>query len=84
MSGWAYPHVRMAALCLSLGSDYCFSDTPGNQHVKRWKIQARNCDVGAAGTSDDPVRRAADLLRDPGDPAIEAQPVGIPTRNALE
>ncbi len=29
-------------ICLSLNSEFCFPHTDGNQHVKRWKIQARN------------------------------------------
>lgn len=29
-------------ICLSLNSDRCFPHTQGNQHVKRWKIDARN------------------------------------------
>lgn len=29
-------------ICLSLNSDRCFPHTPGNEHVKRWKIEARN------------------------------------------
>lgn len=27
--------------CLSLDSDRCFKHTPGNEHVKHWKIMAR-------------------------------------------
>lgn len=29
-------------ICLSLNSDKCFPHTKGNEHVKRWKIEARN------------------------------------------
>lgn len=29
-------------ICLALNSDKCFPHTPGNEHVKRWKIDARN------------------------------------------
>lgn len=28
--------------CRALDSIYCFPHTDGNQHVKRWKINARN------------------------------------------
>lgn len=28
--------------CLALNSVYCFPHTNGNQHVKHWKIDARN------------------------------------------
>lgn len=38
-------------ICLSLNSDRCFPHTPGNQHVKRWKIEARN----AVGCPDSPA-----------------------------
>jgi hypothetical protein len=30
--------------CLALDSIYCFPHTKGNQHVKRWKIEARNAE----------------------------------------
>jgi hypothetical protein len=29
-------------ICLALHSDKCFPHTDGNEHVKRWKIDARN------------------------------------------
>ena len=29
-------------ICLSLNSDKCFPHTDGNEHIKRWKIDARN------------------------------------------
>jgi hypothetical protein len=29
-------------ICLALNSDKCFHHTPGNKHVKRWKINALN------------------------------------------
>lgn len=28
--------------CLALNSEFCFPHTKGNEHVKRWKIDARN------------------------------------------
>jgi hypothetical protein len=28
--------------CLALDSDKCFPHTPGNSHIKGWKIDARN------------------------------------------
>lgn len=30
-------------ICLALNSDRCFPHTPGNEHVKRMKIDVRNC-----------------------------------------
>lgn len=29
-------------ICLALNSDKCFPHTPGNHHIKRWKIALRN------------------------------------------
>jgi hypothetical protein len=30
--------------CLALSSVFCFPHTNGNEHIKRWKIEARNAD----------------------------------------
>jgi hypothetical protein len=30
--------------CLALDSPKCFPHTKGNEHVKRWKIEARNAE----------------------------------------
>jgi len=49
----AWPDCLVAGcsnkVCLALDSDKCFPHTDGNQHVKRWKIEARNADAIASG-----------------------------------
>lgn len=35
-------------ISLSLASDKYFVHTPGNDHVKRWKIEARNASLAQA------------------------------------
>ena len=44
MDDWPYCPVEGCTnkICLSLGSDRCFPHTPGNEHIKRMKIDARN------------------------------------------
>ncbi len=44
MDGWPDCPVEGCTnkICPSLNSDKCFPHTPGNEHVKRWKIDARN------------------------------------------
>jgi len=39
-------------ICLALNSDRCFPHTPGNRHVKHWKIEARN---GVSAPEEEPA-----------------------------
>lgn len=51
-------------ICLALNSDRCFPHTPGNKHVKGWKIDAGR-GVGASVLN----RRGATLAAPPLHPA---------------
>jgi hypothetical protein len=42
-------------ICLSLNSDKCFPHTEGNEHVKGWKIDARNAPESVGQTQSESV-----------------------------
>lgn len=60
LEGWPDCAIKGCSnkCCRSLNSIYCFPHTPGNEHVKRMKIEAHN-----SGYSTGPALAGVDYMR---------------------